>query len=53
MEGKVPVDTEVVLLPEFDQELKEFNLRLGKNIKAEGGKALYIKGNSTKSYVKN
>ena len=42
MEEKVPVDTEVVLLPEFDQELKEFNLRLGKNIKAEGGKVVYI-----------
>jgi len=42
MEGKIPVDAEVILLPEFDQELKEFNLQLGKNIEAEGGKVVYI-----------
>jgi hypothetical protein len=42
MEGKVPVEAEVILLPEFDQELKEFNLRLGKDIEAEGGKVVYI-----------
>lgn len=32
----------MVLLPEFDQELKEFNLILGKNIETEGGKVVYI-----------
>ena len=42
MEGKIPVDAEVILLPEFDQELKEFNLQLGKNIETEGGKVVYI-----------
>lgn len=42
MEEKIPVDAEVVLLPEFDQELKEFNLILGKNIETEGGKVVYI-----------
>ena len=42
MEGKIPVDAEVILLPEFDQELKEFNLQLGKNIEVEGGKVVYI-----------
>jgi len=42
MEGKIPVYAEVILLPEFDQELKEFNLQLGKNIEAEGGKVVYI-----------
>ena len=42
MEGKVPVEAEVILLPEFDQELKKFNLQLGKNIEAEGGKVVYI-----------
>jgi hypothetical protein len=42
MEGKVPVEAEVILLPEFDQELKEFNLQLGKDIEAEGGKVVYI-----------
>jgi hypothetical protein len=42
MEGKIPVDAEVILLPGFDQELKEFNLQLGKDIEAEGGKVVYI-----------
>jgi hypothetical protein len=42
MEGEVPVEAEVILLPEFDQELKKFNLQLGKNIEAEGGKVVYI-----------
>ena len=42
MEEKIPVDAEVVLLPEFDQELKEFNLILGKNIETEGGNVVYI-----------
>ena len=26
---KIPVDAEIVLLPEFDPELKEFNRRVG------------------------
>jgi hypothetical protein len=42
MEEKIPVDAEMVLLPEFDQQLKEFNLILGKNIETEGGKIVYI-----------
>jgi hypothetical protein len=42
IEEKIPVDAEVVLLPEFDKELKEFNLQLGKNIENEGGKVIYI-----------
>ena len=37
-EEKLPVDAEVVLLPEFDRELKEFNIELGE----EGGKVIYI-----------
>jgi hypothetical protein len=42
IEEKISVDAEVVLLPEFDKELKEFNLKLGKNIEKEGGKVIYI-----------
>jgi len=42
IEGKIPVEAEVILLPEFDQELKEFNLQLGKDIEAEAGKVVYI-----------
>jgi len=42
IEEKISVDAEVILLPEFDMELKEFNLQLGKNIEKEGGKVIYI-----------
>lgn len=42
IEEKIPIDAEIVLLPEFDNELKEFNLNLGRNIKAEGGKVIYV-----------
>ena len=36
------MDTEVILLPEIDKELKEFNLKIGRNIEKEGGKVIYI-----------
>jgi len=42
IEEKIPLETEVILLPEFDKELREFNLQLGKNIENEGGKVIYI-----------
>ena len=42
IEEKLPVEAEVVLLPEFDRELREFNLQLGKEIENEGGKVIYI-----------
>lgn len=42
IETKIPLDAEVVLLPEFDKELKRFNLQLGKNIEAYGGRVVYI-----------
>jgi len=45
----------VILLPEYDKELKEFNLQLGKGIEAEGGKVVYvsIKGIRPKNSFKN
>ncbi len=36
-------DKVIIFLPEFDPELKEFNLKMAKEIEAEGGKVLYIK----------
>ncbi|GJQ51034.1 hypothetical protein KsCSTR_47760 [Candidatus Kuenenia stuttgartiensis] len=42
VETKIPLDAKVVLLPEFDKELKRFNLQLGKNIEADGGRVVYI-----------
>lgn len=41
-EEKLSIDTGVIRLPEYDKELKEFNLQLGKGIEAEGGKVVYI-----------
>jgi len=42
IETKIPVDAEIILLPEFDKELKEFNLKLGKDIEAGNGKVTYV-----------
>lgn len=42
IEAKIPVNVEIILLPEFDLELKKFNLKLGKTIEAEGGRVVYI-----------
>ena len=33
----------IILLPEFDPELRDFNLKMAKDIEAEGGKVLYVK----------
>ncbi|MBW8051300.1 MAG: hypothetical protein FVQ77_13350 [Cytophagales bacterium] len=42
IENNIPKDAEIVLLPEFDLELKEHNLKLGKKIEAEEGKVKYV-----------
>jgi hypothetical protein len=42
IENKLPADAEIVLLPEFDVELKAFNLDMGKNIEAGGEKVVYV-----------
>lgn len=42
IEEKISLETEVILLPEYDNELREFNLQLGKSIENEGGKVIYI-----------
>lgn len=42
IEEKIPFDAEIVLLPELDEELKEFNLELGRNMESEGEKVAYI-----------
>ena len=43
MDDILTEDKVVIFLPEFDPELKEFNLNMAKEIEAEGGKVLYIK----------
>ena len=42
LEEKLPVGAEVILLPEFDRELKEYNLKLGKAIESEQGEVVYV-----------
>ena len=48
IEEKISSGEEIILLPEFDKELKEYNLKLGKEIETEGGKVIYLKINSIK-----
>ena len=42
IEEKIPIDAEIILLPEFDEELKEFNIKMGKDIEDNGGKVVYV-----------
>lgn len=42
IETNLPMDAEIILLPEFDQELKEFNLELGKVAERDGGRVVYV-----------
>lgn len=43
MDELLAEDKVVVLLPEFDAELKEFNLKMARDIETEGGKVLYVR----------
>lgn len=42
LEQTMPSDAELVLLPEFDSELKAHNLAVGRKIKKSGGKVVYV-----------
>ncbi|OHB42373.1 MAG: hypothetical protein A2Y11_05985 [Planctomycetes bacterium GWC2_39_26] len=42
IEAKIPMDAEIILLPEFDRELKEFKQKLGKDMEANGEKVVYV-----------
>ena len=42
IEENIPMEAEIILLPEFDQELKKYNLKLGKNVEASGAKVIYV-----------
>jgi hypothetical protein len=39
----IPPDSEIVFLPDFDNDLKSFNLELGKKLRASGTTVVYIK----------
>jgi hypothetical protein len=36
-------ETVVIFLPEFDMELRDFNLKIAEEIQSEGGKVLFVK----------
>ena len=36
-------ETIVIFLPEFDEELRDFNLKIAEEIQSEGGNVLYVK----------
>ena len=38
----IPVGSEVIFLPDFDNDLKEFNLKLGEKLREEGTRVTYI-----------
>ena len=42
-EDRIPPDSEIIFLPEFDQELKEFNVSLGKKLEIDGNKVTYVR----------
>ena len=42
LEEKLPVDAELIFLPEFDAELKVHNLKMGRDIEAQGRKVTYL-----------
>ena len=42
LENAIPREAEIILLPEHDQTLKDFNLGLGKEIERGGGKVAYV-----------
>jgi hypothetical protein len=43
MDDLLSEETIVIFLPEFDLQLRDFNLKIAKEIESEGGKLLYVK----------
>ena len=47
----IPSDSEIVFLPEFDNDLKSFNIELGKMLQASGTPVVYIKINKLRPKI--
>lgn len=43
LDERIPGNATIILLPEYDQELKAFNLEIARQIQQEGGKVIYVK----------
>lgn len=42
-EATLPVDAELILLPELDSQLSEYNQVMGREMKARGEKVVYVR----------
>ena len=43
IEEQLPVEAEIVFVPEYDIELKEYNLSLAGDLEAAGTKVIYVR----------
>jgi len=43
LEGSLSEDHLLVFLPEFDEELRDFNTKMAREIEGEGGKVVYVR----------
>ncbi|MEA3239694.1 MAG: DUF5647 family protein [Candidatus Bipolaricaulota bacterium] len=43
LDDQIPEDGVLIFLPEYDQELKEFNLKMAQELRKEGGEVIYVK----------
>jgi hypothetical protein len=43
LDNRLPGDAALIFLPEFDHELREFNLQMAREIQQEGGKVVFVK----------
>ena len=43
LEEAIPSGAEIIFLPEFDSELKNFNQEVGKELESAGKKVVYVK----------
>jgi hypothetical protein len=42
VEERIATGAEIILLPEFDDELREYNLQVGRQVAADGAQVVYV-----------
>jgi len=43
LDDRLTDETTIIFLPEYDPELKDFNMQMAKDIESDGGKVLFVK----------
>jgi len=43
LDKHLPSDATLIFLPEYDNELREFNLEMAREIEREGGKVVFVR----------